>query len=95
MTYTKAFQEIKARADFAEISGQYLGNYSQMTGEVATTTMASRTSARPEAKEVRRELVPGKIRRLVELNPSLSEYPAGFRVAFYQTKRVVVSWKLS
>ncbi|MEP2890191.1 hypothetical protein [Tateyamaria sp.] len=51
MTYTKAFQEIKARADFAEISGQYLGNYSQMTGEVATTTMASRTSARPEAKE--------------------------------------------
>jgi len=50
VTYTKAFEDVKARADFAEISGARLGKYPQMTGEAATKAMASGTSVSPEAK---------------------------------------------
>jgi len=49
-TYTKAFEDVKARADFAEISGKRLGKYPQMTGKAAQTAMASATKVSPEAK---------------------------------------------
>lgn len=49
-TYTAAFEAIKARDDFAEISGARLGKYPQMTGEAATVAMASATAVAPEAK---------------------------------------------
>ena len=50
VTYTKAFEEVKARADFAEISGKRLGKYPQMTGDAAKTAMESATKVSPEAK---------------------------------------------
>ena len=49
-TYTAAFEAIKARDDFAEISGARLGKYPQMTGDAATVAMASATAVAPEAK---------------------------------------------
>ena len=49
-TYTKAFEAVKARADFAEISSKRLGKYPQMTGPAAETAKASATSVSPEAK---------------------------------------------
>ena len=49
-TYTKAFEAIKARADFAEISSKRLGKYPQMTGPAAQTAKANGTTVSPEAK---------------------------------------------
>ena len=49
-TYTAAFDAVKARADFAEISGARLGKYPQMTGPAAQTAMDSATKVTPEAK---------------------------------------------
>ena len=49
-TYTKAFEDVKARADFGEISSKRLGKYPQMTGPAAETAKASATSVTPEAK---------------------------------------------
>lgn len=49
-TYTQAFEAVKARADFAEISGARLGKYPQMTGAAAETAKASATNVSPEAK---------------------------------------------
>ena len=51
VTYTKAFEAVQARSDFAEISSKRLGKYPQMTGEAAETAKASATSVSPEAKE--------------------------------------------
>jgi hypothetical protein len=51
VTYTKAFADIKARADFAEISSKSLGKYPQMTGAAAKKAMDSATQVSPEAKE--------------------------------------------
>lgn len=48
--YTAAFDAIKARADFAEISGARLGKYPQMTGDSAKVAMTSATSVPDEAK---------------------------------------------
>ncbi len=48
--YTAAFEAIKARSDFAEISSGRLGKYPQMTGEEATTALASATQVPGEAK---------------------------------------------
>ncbi len=50
VTYTKAFEAIKARADFAEISGGRLGVYPQMTGDEAAGAMASATQVPDGAK---------------------------------------------
>ena len=50
VTYTKAFEDVKARADFAEISSKRLGKYPQMTGDAAKTALESGTSVSPEAK---------------------------------------------
>ncbi|MGZ2256016.1 tricarboxylate transporter [Roseobacter sp. A03A-229] len=47
-TYTAAFEAIKARADFSEISSGRLGVYPQMTGEEAKGALASATEV-PEA----------------------------------------------
>jgi tripartite-type tricarboxylate transporter receptor subunit TctC len=49
-TYTAAFEAIKARPDFEEISGKRLGEYPQMTGAAARTAMVSATKVSPEAK---------------------------------------------
>lgn len=49
-TYAAAFEAIKARDDFAEISGARLGKYPQMTGEAATAALASATQVPEEAK---------------------------------------------
>ena len=49
-TYTKAFQAVHARPDFAEISAKRLGKYPQMTGEMATATLKSATNVPEEAK---------------------------------------------
>ncbi|WP_439149503.1 tricarboxylate transporter [Sulfitobacter sp.] len=49
-TYTAAFEAIKARPDFKEISGKRLGEYPQMTGAAAETAKASATKVSPEAK---------------------------------------------
>lgn len=49
-TYTAAFEAIKARPDFAEISGKRLGKYPQMTGAAAQKALASGTKVTPEAK---------------------------------------------
>jgi len=49
-TYTAAFEAVKARADFAEISGARLGQYPQMTGVAAQVAMDSATQVTPEAK---------------------------------------------
>ncbi|MEM7718075.1 MAG: tricarboxylate transporter [Pseudomonadota bacterium] len=48
VTYTKAFDDIKARGDFAEISAGRLGVYPQMTGDAATGALQSATNV-PEA----------------------------------------------
>ncbi|MEL7150827.1 MAG: tricarboxylate transporter [Pseudomonadota bacterium] len=50
VTYTKAFEDIKARADFAEISSGRLGVYPQMTGDEATGALASATQVPDGAK---------------------------------------------
>lgn len=49
-TYTDAFEAIKARPDFAEISGNRLGKYPQMTGPAAKKALDSGTKVTPEAK---------------------------------------------
>ncbi len=49
-TYTAAFEAVKARADFEEISSARLGKYPQMTGGAAETAKASATTVSPEAK---------------------------------------------
>ena len=51
VTYTKAFEEVKARADFGEISAKRLGKYPQMTGDAAQTALKSATAVPAEAKE--------------------------------------------
>ncbi|WP_300037485.1 tricarboxylate transporter [uncultured Roseobacter sp.] len=51
VTYTAAFEAVKARADFAEISGGRLGKYPQMTGEAATGALASATQVPQAAKD--------------------------------------------
>lgn len=48
--YTKAFETVKARSDFAEISGKQLGKYPQLTGASAATAMVSATSVPDSAK---------------------------------------------
>ena len=48
--YSAAFETIKARSDFAEISGARLGKYPQMTGQEAKTALASATQVPAEAK---------------------------------------------
>jgi tripartite-type tricarboxylate transporter receptor subunit TctC len=50
-TYTAAFEAIKARPDFADISTASLGAYPQMTGAAAKTALASATVVPAEAKE--------------------------------------------
>lgn len=49
-TYTQAFNDVIARADFAEISGKRLGVYPQMTGDAATNTLLLGTQVDPAAK---------------------------------------------
>jgi hypothetical protein len=49
-TYTAAFEAVKARADFAEISSKRLGKYPQMTGPAAQRAMKDATTVSPEAK---------------------------------------------
>ena len=51
VTYTKAFEAVKARADFAEISGQRLGKYPQMTGDAAKAALKSGTEVPQVAKD--------------------------------------------
>ena len=51
VTYTKAFEDIKARADFAEISSGRLGVYPQMTGDEAVGALGSATNVPDEAKD--------------------------------------------
>ena len=48
VTYTQAFEAIKARGDFADISGTRLGKYPQMTGDEATGALNNATAV-PEA----------------------------------------------
>ena len=48
--YTAAFEAIKARADFAEISGKRLGVYPQMTGAEATGALQQATTVPDSAK---------------------------------------------
>jgi hypothetical protein len=49
--YTRAFEDIKARADFAEISAQELGDYPQATGTAAIEATKSATTIGDEAKQ--------------------------------------------
>ncbi len=49
-TYTTAFETIKARPDFAELSAQRLGIYPQMTGAEATAALDSATNVPDTAK---------------------------------------------
>lgn len=49
-TYTKAFNDIIARDDFAEISAKRLGVYPQMTGDQANATKNLGTNVDPKAK---------------------------------------------
>ena len=49
-TYTKAFDAIKARSDFAEISAVRLGKYPQMTSDEAKAAFKSATDVPAEAK---------------------------------------------
>ena len=49
-TFTEAFETIKARDDFAEISAKRLGQYPQMTGEQAQATLEQGTQVPDEAK---------------------------------------------
>lgn len=51
VTYTAAFEAVKARADFAEISKKRLGVYPQMTGTEAQVALKSATAVPAEAKE--------------------------------------------
>ena len=50
-TYTAAFEAVKARADFAEISTGRLGVYPQLTGPAAQTALDSATVVTQEAKD--------------------------------------------
>jgi len=50
-TYEAAFEAIKARADFAEISSGRLGVYPQMTGGAATGALSSATDVPDSAKD--------------------------------------------
>lgn len=50
-TYTAAFEQVKARADFAEISAKRLGKYPQMTGPAAETALDSATNVSMAAKD--------------------------------------------
>lgn len=50
-TYMEAFEAVKARSDFAEISMGRLGVYPQMTGDEATGALASATQVPDSAKE--------------------------------------------
>jgi len=50
-TYTQAFEDVKARADFAEISTARLGVYPQLTGAGAQTALDSATVVPQEAKD--------------------------------------------
>ncbi|MEM9426597.1 MAG: tricarboxylate transporter [Pseudomonadota bacterium] len=50
-TYSAAFETIKARADFAEISSGRLGVYPQMTGDAAKGAMESATIVPQEARD--------------------------------------------
>lgn len=50
-TYTAAFEAIKARADFAEISEGRLGKYPQMTGDEAKAALDSATKVLDSAKQ--------------------------------------------
>lgn len=50
-TYMEAFEAVKARPDFAEISMGRLGVYPQMTGDEATGALASATQVPDSAKE--------------------------------------------
>ena len=49
-TYTAAFEAVKARADFAEISAGRLGKYPQMTGDEAKGALSSATAVPDSAK---------------------------------------------
>lgn len=49
-TYTKAFNEVIARADFPKISKKRLGIYPQMTGDLAASTLKLGTEVDPKAK---------------------------------------------
>ncbi len=50
-TYGAAFEAIKARPDFAEISSGRLGVYPQMTGAAATGALSSATNVPQAAKD--------------------------------------------
>jgi len=50
-TYSNAFDKVKARDDFAEISAARLGVYPQMTGKKADKALKSATNVPAEAKE--------------------------------------------
>ncbi|MEL6241994.1 MAG: tricarboxylate transporter [Pseudomonadota bacterium] len=49
-TYTAAFEAVKARADFADISAKRLGKYPQMTGGEAAGALVSATQVSGDAK---------------------------------------------
>jgi len=51
VTYTKAFEAVKARADFGEISAKRLGKYPQMTGDAAKGALSSGTAVPQAAKD--------------------------------------------
>ena len=51
VTYTAAFEAVKARADFAEISAGRLGVYPQMTGDQAKGAMESATVVPQSARD--------------------------------------------
>ncbi len=48
-TFTKAFNDVLARSDFAEISKARLGIYPQMTGDQATATLKLGTEVNDKA----------------------------------------------
>ena len=50
-TYTKAFEDVKAKPDFAEKSEVTLGVYPQLTGAGALKAFEQATSVTPEAKQ--------------------------------------------
>ena len=49
--YTQAFEDIKARPDFAQISAEELGLYPQQTGEAAVAATEQATTISEEAKQ--------------------------------------------
>lgn len=49
-TYTKAFQDVVARGDFAEISSKRVGKYSVFTGEGAQAALGTATNVPDSAK---------------------------------------------